>query len=81
MWSLVSSLIKPLADWFQRRSDDAPREERLAELLNNMPEGKEWLTIKLLSESIGCDENETARLLLKIGARPSTGENNVWKLK
>jgi hypothetical protein len=81
MWNLLAGLIKPLIDCFQRRSEDTPREERLRELLTNMPDGIEWLSIELLSESIGADKNETARLLIRIGARRSTGNNNVWALK
>lgn len=81
MWNLLAGLIKALIDVWQRRSGDAPREERLRELLTNMPDGIEWLSIKLLAESVGADENETARLLLRIGARRSTGSKNVWALK
>lgn len=80
MWSFLSALLKPLIDHVQRRSDDAPLEERLRQLLLNMPEGTEWLSIKLLAESIGQDEQKTSRLLVKIGARRSTGNKNVWAL-
>jgi len=81
MWNLLTGPIKALLDLIQRRSDDAPRETRLRELLTNLPDGVEWRSIKLLSESIGADENETARLLVRIGARRSTGDRNVWALK
>lgn len=80
MWSFLAALLKPLIDWFQRRSQDARHEGRLRELLTSMPEGVQWRSIKLLSESIGVDEKETARLLVKIGARRSTGDKNVWAL-
>lgn len=80
MWSLLATPIKSLLDWLQKRSDDAPREERLRDLLTTMPEGTQWRSIKLLSESIGADERETARLLVRIGARRSTGDKNVWAL-
>lgn len=81
MWSFLSALLKPLIDFVQRRSDDAPLEERLRQLLTNMPDGVQWLSIKLLSESIGQDEQKTSRLLVKIGARRSTGDKNVWALE
>ncbi len=37
--------------------------------------------METLSASIGADEAETTRLLLKIGARRSTGKENVWALQ
>lgn len=81
MWSLLSSPIKAFLDWIQKRSEDAPLEERLRKLLTNRPPGVEWMSMKTLSRQIGADEKETARLLIKIGARRSTGENDVWALE
>jgi hypothetical protein len=81
MWSFFAALIKPLTDWLQRFSDDAPRKEILRNLLTNRPPGKEWRSMKTLSRSIGADEKETARLLIKVGARRSTGEADMWALR
>ena len=81
MWDFITSLIKPSIGWLSKWHDDAPHKERLRELLTDMPEGVNWRSIKLLSQSIGADENETARLLIKIGARRSTGDQNVWALR
>ena len=81
MWSFLAALVAPITQWLNRRSSDKPREQRLLQLLENRPPGKEWRTMETLSASIGADEAETTRLLLKIGARRSTGEKNVWALE
>ena len=81
MWGFLSAFIKPLADVFQRWRDDAPREARLRKLLSQRPPGKEWRSMKTLSRQIGADEKETARLLVKIGARRSLSESDVWALE
>ena len=81
MWNFFSSLLQHVVDRWQRREADKPREDILRDLLTNPPPGKEWRTMDMLSRSIGADEAETTRLLLKIGARRSTGDSNVWALK
>jgi len=81
MWSFLASLVEPISDLLKRRSADRPREKILLGLLENLPPGKEWRTMETLSASIGADEAETTRLLLKIGARRSTGKENVWALQ
>lgn len=50
------TLVTRLLDWIGGRANDAPREERLRELLTNLPEGVEWRSMKTLSRSIGADE-------------------------
>ena len=81
MWEFLSSLVSPVTDWLKGRAADKPREAIVRQLLENLPPGKEWRTMKTLSKSIGADEQETTRLLLKIGARRSTGAENVWALQ
>jgi hypothetical protein len=53
----------------------------LRAMLENPPQGKEWITMDRLSRVIAADKTETARLLFKIGARRSTGDRDVWALK
>lgn len=81
MENIFATLMNHLLGWFQRRSDDVPREERLRKLLTNRPPGMEWRSMKTLSRQIGADEKETARLLVKIGARRSTNDSDVWALE
>lgn len=80
MWTFLAACVQPLVGWWQQRSLDAPRKKRLRHLLKHPPAGNEWMTMETLSSSIGSDEAETSRLLLKIGARRSTGQRNVWRL-
>jgi hypothetical protein len=56
------------------------RQARLRELLERPPPGKTWRKIETLCGAIDREEAETTRLLLDIGARRSTGRNNVWKI-
>ena len=68
-----------LADRRQNRLDE-PRKQLLKYLLENRPKGTKWRSMKTLSRAIGASEEETARLLITIGARGSLTESPSWGL-
>jgi len=68
-----------LATQRQRRFD-RPREKVLRHLLAHQPPGKKWRSMKTLSRAIGASEEETARLLVSVGARGSLRDAPVWGL-
>ncbi|MEM7668552.1 MAG: hypothetical protein AAF317_05290 [Pseudomonadota bacterium] len=61
---------------------DKKRKETLLFLLDpeHMPMGVSWRKIELLQRVIGASESETKRLLIEIGARGSTLQEDVWAL-
>lgn len=65
---------------FKQEKIDAPRRAMLKQMLEKMPEDKEWRNIETLSRVIGADRADTTRLLIEIEARGSESENDVWAL-
>jgi hypothetical protein len=63
-----------------KRKLDGKRKEYLRRLLTHRPAGVAWRRMSTLSRTIGASEEETARLLIEIGARGNTKDNNVWAL-
>lgn len=63
----------------QNQLDD-PRKKLLKYLLEHRPPGTKWRSMKTLSRAIGATEQETARLLVTIGARGSLKEEPMWGL-
>ena len=81
MWSFLTAWVSPFVEWRKQKRLDKPREKILKAMLKHPPAGKEWITMETLSRSIVASETETARLLLRIGARRSTKSRDVWTLK
>ena len=85
---VVGALLKGAIEWIsghQKRALDKQREDLLKALLESAEKNKKensggWRNIRTLSRVVGADENETKRLLIKIGARGSEKENDVWAL-
>jgi hypothetical protein len=75
-----ASSLSVVAEGLTTPEADDPREEVLRDLLEDPRPDLEWRTIETLSKSIGADETETTRLLLKVRAVRSTGERNVWRI-
>ncbi len=82
--SLVGAATTLLGFWVQdcigrirRDRDDAPRKKLLVEMLGDP---KKWRDIETLSRVIGASREETARLLISIGARGSEAGKDVWAL-
>ena len=57
---------------------DKGRKMILRRMLDNKPEGTEWRFLKTMARVIGASEDETARLLIDIGARGSETESSGW---
>ncbi|KPQ06085.1 MAG: hypothetical protein HLUCCA12_12815 [Rhodobacteraceae bacterium HLUCCA12] len=61
------------------RERDLKRKAMLRQMLNN-PGAQGWRSMKTMSGVIGANREETARLLIEIGARASETGNHVWAL-
>lgn len=73
-------VLKDVLERRRRDADDAPRKALLLQMLTNRPSGVEWRKMETLSRVIGASREQTARLLISIGARGSEAENDVWAL-
>jgi hypothetical protein len=73
-------IVKDLLDRRRKEADDAPRKAVLLHMLQHKPTGTEWRRMETLSRVIGADREETARLLISIGARGSETGEEVWAL-
>lgn len=81
--AIVTFLGQFLLHWYQdrpKRRLDAQREKILKQMLSNNNTSTEWRKIETLSRVVGANGDETKRLLIKIGARGSEKENDVWAL-
>jgi hypothetical protein len=78
--AIVSIIVKELVDRRRRNFEDAPRKALLRSMLLNKPPGIEWRKMETLSRVIGATREETARLLISIGARGSEAGDDVWAL-
>ncbi len=79
---ITGILGQGVIEWLRgcpKRKLDKQRESLLQCLLKDTKK-HEWRDLETLSKVIGADQAETTRLLIKIGARGSTGEKNVWAL-
>ncbi len=59
------------------RQRDEQRKALLRQMLNN-PGPHGWRSMNTLSGVIGLDRDETARLLIEVGARGSEMGNDMW---
>src|SRR5690606_523685 len=81
---LVGGAVTVAGQWLKHQwaTQDSPardqkRKALLTQMLNNPgPEG--WRDMKTLSGVIGASRDETARLLIEIGARSSETGAGVW---
>jgi hypothetical protein len=93
--ALVGGVVVVVAQlgykWFIVDSPRRRLEEKQKALLQkmldpeNMPVRKnakraEWRSLSVLADVIGADEVTAKRLLIEIGARRSTGKEDVWAL-
>ena len=64
--------------WTTKRDRD--RDDDRKKLLKEMLDDKrfEWRKLSTLSQVVGANEDETARLLIEIKARGSEGEDEYW---
>lgn len=75
--TLASQWAKHCWETHQHRQRDKNRKAMLTEMLNSAsPTG--WRKMETLSRVIGADRDETALLLIDIGARGSETGNDVW---
>lgn len=76
--SIVGTII---IQWLKERPNKALERQRssmLKEMLNG--NNNKWRKISTLSSVIGASEEETKRILIKIKARGSETEKDVWAL-
>jgi hypothetical protein len=82
--AVVSSYWGPrwLEEWRDNRSETlihGPRKDMLRELLAD--DAFEWRTLRTLARASGTEPEECRRLLIEIGARGSTGDDEeLWGL-
>ena len=83
--TLLGAAIAFAGMWFkhylqtheQKRRDEG-RRAILRRMLDNMPENKEWRHLTTMARVIGASKDETARLLIDIGARGSETDSDGW---
>lgn len=78
--TIAAIWIKERLDRKRRDKEDAPRKALLRTMLQNMPDGMDWRKMETLSRVIGAQRDETARLLISIGARGSESGEDLWAL-
>lgn len=78
--TLASAVLQHKLAACKQEKEDAPRKAMLRHMLKNMPQGTEWRKFETLSRVIGANREDTARLLISIGARGNEGDNDVWAL-
>lgn len=76
--TVAGQLIVHRVTTSEQRKLRGQRKNLLKKLLDNPPSGKEWMEMATLSRVIGANEDETAGLLIKLGARASKKDKNVW---
>lgn len=76
--AILAVIIKDDREQARREKDDEGRCILLRQMLDKDPTG--WRKMTTLSRVIGADRDETARLLIKVGARGNEKEegNDVW---
>lgn len=82
--TIVGALATLFAQWAkhqwetgEQRNRDKSRKALLAKMLNS-PGSTGWRRMETLSHVIGANRDETARLLVDMGARGSENGNDVW---
>lgn len=89
VWGFLGAILGALTSFFgiwlthhlkvaQQRRDDDARKVLLKQMLDNSTD--EWRKMETLSRVIGASKEDTARLLIQLGARGSESENDVWAL-
>jgi len=78
--AIAAVLVKEMLERSRKEAEDAPRKALLIRMLSSRPNGTEWRKMETLSRVIGATPEETARLLISIGARGSETGNDVWAL-
>jgi hypothetical protein len=78
--TIVALFVKERIDRRRKEAEEAPRKALLLNMLRNRPAGVEWRKMETLSGVIGAPRDETARLLIAIGARGSETGEDVWAL-
>lgn len=76
--TLVGSFV---LEWFKRkpqRDIDCARQKLLLQMLND--EAFQWRNLSTLAAVIGCDEEQTKKHLITIGARGSEKNDGKWGL-
>ena len=77
---IMSTIVNHHLAESKQEKIDAPRKAMLLSMLQNMPNGTEWRRMETLSRVIGASREDTARLLISIGARGNENGNDVWAL-
>ena len=78
--AIAAIFVKDWLDRKRKEAEDAPRKALLRSMLLNKPAGTEWRRMETLSRVIGAGRDETARLLISIGARGSETGDDIWAL-
>ena len=77
---IAAIFVKDWVDRNRKEAEDEPRKAILRSMLQNKPKGVEWRKMETLSRVIGAQRDETARLLISIGARGSETGEDLWAL-
>ncbi len=75
--TLAGQWLRHRWDTSAARRRDAKRRALLEDMLNN-PGPNGWRKISTMSAVIGTNEDETARLLIEVGARASETGSGAW---
>jgi hypothetical protein len=74
---MLSDFLKHRRENMSQKVTDEKRKSYLREMLDN-PGPTGWRTMGTLSGVIGASRDETARLLIEVGARASETGNDTW---
>lgn len=80
---IAGSTINFFIEWWKRRPKqklDKKRQEMLKTMLKDEKFNDKWRNLSTLSAVIGASENEAKRLLIKINARGSEKQDELWGL-
>jgi uncharacterized membrane protein len=81
--SLIAVVGILLQHWLSQsatRALDSKRTQVLLAMLQDSRFPQGWRSIETLSKVVGATEEETARLLIMLGARGSEGDKRLWAL-
>ncbi len=76
--TLIAQYLKHRWDTAVATARDKARKHLLKDMLDHMPTGTTWRKKSTMANVIGCSEDETARLLIEIGARGSETDADLW---
>lgn len=78
--TLLSVVLNHWLTHRKQRALDKKRKALLLQMLSQRPTGVDWRKMDTLSGVIGASREETARLLIELGARSSETGEDVWAL-